>query len=176
MSDTLITIIAIALAAVLMFIFPLMTVSDRADDTTQLVVSTAVSDLVNTVRTSGKLTMEQYSKFVEEIDSTGIKFDVNMEIQERDETPGKKTAQVTASAAADANDAYITKYMSQISDELEGPNGVVYLKEGDTFKVRVESDSETISQQLKNFLYSVTGNDTYAIAAEDAGMVTRSGK
>ena len=32
MSDTLITVIAIALAAVLMFVFPLMTMSDRTDD------------------------------------------------------------------------------------------------------------------------------------------------
>ena len=32
MGDTLITIIAIALAAVLMFVFPLITMSDRTDD------------------------------------------------------------------------------------------------------------------------------------------------
>ena len=38
MSDTLITIIAIALAAVLMFVFPLMTMSDRTDDVAQLTV------------------------------------------------------------------------------------------------------------------------------------------
>ena len=32
MGDTLITIIAIALAAVLMFVFPLMTLSDRTEE------------------------------------------------------------------------------------------------------------------------------------------------
>ena len=32
MGDTLITIISIALAAVLMFVFPLITMSDRTDD------------------------------------------------------------------------------------------------------------------------------------------------
>ena len=36
MSDTLITVIAIVLAAVLMLIFPLMTMADRTDDVSQL--------------------------------------------------------------------------------------------------------------------------------------------
>lgn len=175
MSDTLMTIIAILLVAILMFIFPLMTVSDRADDTTQLVVDTAVSDLVNTVRTTGKLTSEQYGKFIEEISSTGVAYNVEIEIQERDETPGKKTTQVTASAVSDANDAYVTKYTAQISEELDD-KGVIILKDGDLIKVRAESNSTTISQQMKNFLYSVTGNDTYAIAAEHAGIVTTNGK
>ena len=35
MSDTLMTIVAIVLAAILMFIFPLMTMADRADDVAQ---------------------------------------------------------------------------------------------------------------------------------------------
>ncbi len=174
MSDTLITIVAIALAAILMFVFPLMTLSDRADDSTQLVVDSATSDLVNTIRTTGKLTQEQYGKFIEDISSTGIAYNVDVEIQQRDETVGKKRTQVTASAAADANDAYVTKYMSQIEDELYD-SGAVVLKEGDIVKVRVQSNSTTISQQLKNFLYSVTGNDTYAIAAEHAGIVNTTG-
>ena len=169
------TIIAILLVAILMFIFQLMTVSDRADDTTQLVVDTAVSDLVNTVRTTGKLTSEQYGKFIEEISSTGVAYNVEIEIQERDETPGKKTTQVTASAVSDANDAYVTKYTAQISEELDA-KGEIILKDGDLIKVRAESNSTTISQQMKNFLYSVTGNDTYAIAAEHAGIVTTNGK
>lgn len=176
MSDTLITIVAIALAAILMFVFPLMTLSDRADDSTQLVVDSATSDLVNTIRTTGKLTQEQYGKFIEDISSTGVAYNVDVEIQQRDETVGKKRIQVTASAAADANDAYVTKYMSQIEDELYGDEGVVLLKEGDIVKVRVQSESTTISQQVKNFLYSVTGNDTYAIAAEHAGIVTTTGR
>ena len=32
-----------------------------------------------------------------------------------------------------------------------------------------------MSQQLKNFFYTVTGNDSYTIAAEHAGVVTANG-
>ena len=38
MGDTVVTILAIVLAAVLMFIFPLMSVADRSDDVSQLSV------------------------------------------------------------------------------------------------------------------------------------------
>lgn len=58
MGDTLITVVAIALAAILMFVFPLMTMSDRTDDVSKLAVQTATTDFVDDVRTTGKLTME----------------------------------------------------------------------------------------------------------------------
>ena len=64
MGDTLITVVAIALAAILMFVFPLMTMSDRTDDVSQLTVETATTEFVDDVRTTGKLTMDKYSKFV----------------------------------------------------------------------------------------------------------------
>ena len=38
MGDSVITIVAIVLAAILMFVFPLMTMSDRTDDISQLTV------------------------------------------------------------------------------------------------------------------------------------------
>ena len=47
MSDTLITIVAILLAAVLMFIFPLLSVSERSDDISQLSVASATAEFVD---------------------------------------------------------------------------------------------------------------------------------
>ena len=54
MSDTLITVVAIFLTAILMFIFPLMSVAERGDDMSQLSVSTATSEFVNEVVKNGK--------------------------------------------------------------------------------------------------------------------------
>ena len=56
MSDTLVTVVAIALAAILMFVFPLMTMSDRTDDVSQLTVDTATTEFVDEIRTTGKIT------------------------------------------------------------------------------------------------------------------------
>lgn len=45
MGDSAVTIIAIFLAAILMFVFPLMTMADKSDDVSQLSVQTATTDL-----------------------------------------------------------------------------------------------------------------------------------
>ena len=172
MGDTLITVIAIALAAVLMFVFPLMTLSDRTDDVSQLTVATETTEFVDDVRTTGKLTLDKYSKFVERIQATGNSYDVEMEIQTLDENPGKKTTQ--ASSDKIGENVYYSTYTSQILGSLDS-NGSISLKEGDIFSVSVKNTNTTLSQQLKNFFYTVTGNDTYTIAAEDAGIVTANG-
>jgi len=52
---------------------------------------------------------------------------------------------------------------------------VLALKEGDIFSTSVRNTNSTLSQQLKNFFYKVTGNDTYTIAAEHGGYVTANG-
>lgn len=172
MSDTLITVVAIALAAILMFVFPLMTMSDRTDDVSQLTIETATTEFVDDVRTTGKLTMDKYSKFVENISSTGNSYDVEMELQVLDENPGKKTTQAESTKIGE--NVYYSMYTSQILDTLD-ENKTLPLKEGDIFSANVKNTNTTLSQQLKNFLYKVTGNDTYTIAAEHAGIVTANG-
>lgn len=177
MGDTLITIIAIALAAVLMFVFPLMTMSDRTDDVAQLTVETATTEFVDDVRTTGRLTLDKYSKFVEEISATGNAYDVEMEVKVLDENPGKKTTQANPTKIGE--NVYYSMFTSQILDSVtpgaDGKTKVLALKEGDMFITNVKNTNTTLSQQLKNFFYAVTGNDTYTVAANHAGFVTANG-
>ena len=92
MSDTVVTIIAIFLAAILMFIFPLLSVAERSDDVSQLAVQTATTEFVDNARSVGAITMENYSKLVNTIDSTGNTYEVEMEVKVLDENVGKKSA------------------------------------------------------------------------------------
>ena len=177
MGDTLITIVAISLAAVLMFVFPLMTMSDRTDDVSELSIETATTEFVDDVRTTGRLTLDKYEKFVETISATGNVYDVEMEVKVLDENPGKKTTQAASDKIGE--NVYYSKYTSQILNEITDATGkskTLALKEGDIFSASVKNTNQTISQQLKNFFYTVSGNDTYTIAAEHAGIVTANGK
>ena len=61
MGDSLITIVAIFLAAILMFVFPLMSISERNDDIAQLGIQTAVTEFVDKAASTGKITMDEYS-------------------------------------------------------------------------------------------------------------------
>ena len=173
MSDTLITIIAIALAAILMFVFPLMTMSDRTDDVSQLTVEAATTDFVDKARTTGKITKTNYDEFLQTITSTGNTYDVELAVQVKDTNLSKKVSQAQADKIGE--NVYYSVYTSQIQNEIES-NGAYYCKEGDIISASVKNTNQTISQQLKNFFYTVTGNDAYTIAAEHAGIVLANGK
>ena len=172
MGDSLITIIAIFLAAILMFVFPLMSMSERTDDVSQLAVQTATTEFVDTIRTTGKLTLDDYDKYIQTITSTGNSFEVDMLVQVLDENPGVKTTQAEMTKIGE--NLYYNLYTSQIEDTLQS-NGRITLKEGDLVSVTVKNTNQTISQLLKNFFYQIAGNDTYQIAAQHAGMVTVNG-
>lgn len=175
MGDSLVTIIAIFLAAILMFVFPLMSVSERSDDVSELSVQTATTEFVDNVRTTGKLTLENYDKFVQSISSTGNSFDVEMEAQILDENPGVKTTQAETTKIGE--NVYYNLYTSQLEDKIKDDNtgNKLSLKEGDRFSVTVKNTNTTIAQTLRNFFYKISGNDTYQIAAQHAGIVTVNG-
>lgn len=93
MGDSIITIVAIFLAAILMFIFPLMSLSERSDDIAQLSVQTTTAEFVDNIRATGKLTLDDYDKFLNTLTATGNSFDVDIQIQKLDENPGVKVTQ-----------------------------------------------------------------------------------
>lgn len=172
MGDSLITIVAIFLAAVLMFVFPLMSMAERTDDVSSLAVQTATTEFVDKVRTTGKLTLDDYDKYIATLSSTGNSFDVEVELQSLDENPGVKTTQAEMTKIGE--NLYYNYYTSQVEEALS-ENSKISLKEGDRISVTAKNTNQTISQTLKNFFYQLSGNDTYQIAAQHAGIVTVNG-
>ena len=168
MNDTVMSIIAIFLAAVLMFIFPLMSTADRSDDISQQAVQTATTEFVDDIRSTGKITQDKYDSFVVQIAETGNSFDVGMEVQKLDLTSKKKTTEAQSTKVGENN--YYSEYTAQI-EEAMASTGAYKLNEGDIVSVTVKNTNKTISQILKNFFYQVTGNDTYNIAAQHSGIV-----
>lgn len=173
MGDTLITVVAIALAAVLMFVFPLMSVSDRSDDVAQLAVQNSTVEYVDKIRSTGKITLEDYNKFVQAINATGSSFDVEMELKCLDENPGKKAAQTSIEKIGE--NVYYTIYTSQIMDLIKDGKTLA-LKEGDIISVSIKNTNSTVAQLLRNAFYKVTGSDTYQLAASHGGIVTVNGQ
>lgn len=172
MGDSFVTIIAIFLAAVLMFVFPLMSMSERTDDVSQLSVQTATTEFVDKIRTTGKLTSDAYSKYLQTLVSTGNSYDVDIQIQLLDENPGVKTTQTDMTKIGE--NLYYDLYTTQVENKLDN-EGKIILKEGDRVSVFVKNTNQTIAQTLKNFFYRLTGNDTYQIYAKHAGIVTVNG-
>lgn len=175
MGDSFVTIIAIFLAAMLMFVFPLMSVSEKSDNISQLTVQTATTDFVDKVRTTGELTLDDYDKYIQTITSTGNAFDVELMVQIMDENIGVKTTQAETTKIGE--NIYYNLYTSQLESVLkDNKKHKITLKEGDRVSVIVKNTNTTIAQTLRNFFYRIAGNDTYQIAVQYAGIVTVNGK
>lgn len=177
MSDTLITIIAIFLLAVLMFIVPLMSISERNDDISQSVVQTATSEFVDKISISGEIKPSDYDGNLAKLSATGNTYEIEIEVQHIDENPGKKSATTSGSLAGE-NVRYST-FTTEILAYMYPENGEPRpypLKKGDNVIVTVKNTNKTIAQTLRTFFYKVTGQGTYQIAASASSMVVNTGK
>ena len=174
MSDTVVTVIAIFLAAILMFIFPLMSTSDRTDDITTQAVESATTDFVDEIRSTGKITQDSYDNFVQTISSTGNSYDVEMEVQVLDDNPGKKVTEAEYTKVGE--NYYYSEYTTQILDEINSDAGAMYLKQGDMVTVSVKNTNRTIGTILRDFFYSVTGNNSATVTASHSGIVNVNGR
>ncbi|MCI8641570.1 MAG: hypothetical protein HFJ59_06880 [Clostridia bacterium] len=168
MSDTLITVVAIIVAAGLIFVVPLVTMADRFDTTAQAEVEAIVADFVDEIRSTGKITQAKYDKFLQNLDAQGYVFGVEMEVKNIDENPGKKSIQTERDKIGE--NVYYSEYTTQIMQELED-NGAKNLKQGSIVVVTVRNENLTFTQQMKQFMYRIVGNDTVSIVASKAGMV-----
>lgn len=168
MEDSVITVIAILLAVILMFIFPIMSVSDRLDDITQLSVQSEVTKFVDKVRQKGSITDDDYYNFRKVASSNGsLPLQIEIQIQILDENPNIKTAQSEKTKIGE--NLYYNLYTTQIESKL-GTDGKIVLKEGDMISVNVKNRNKTMSQILRQ-VFMHTSEQTYQISASHSGLV-----
>ena len=168
MGDSLITIVAIFLAAILMFVFPLAAISEMNDNEALAMVQSYTTEFVNQIRSKGKITQADYDAYIQKLNATGNSYDVEFEVQIADSNPGKKTENKQI-----GDTTYYGVYTSQVEQQLA--SGSYLLKEGDYVNVFVKNTNTTISQMIKSVLYSVTGDQSYVISAQASGAVVSTG-
>lgn len=171
MGDSLTTIIAIFLAAVLMFLFPLAAIADRNDDASQMYIQTTLDNFVNTVAAKGALTKKDYEQLEAQLEATNNSYDIELVINVADVNPGKKTENQKV-----GDTTYYSVYTTQLLEALENEEvGKYILKEGDYIKVSVKNINTTISQMIKNVLFGLTGNESYVISAQASAVASTTG-
>ena len=181
MEDTPVTIIGIVIAVIIMFIVPLVFLAERNDDISQLIVSSATSEFVNNVIKTGKITSDEYQKFISNLQSSGNTYDIDLEVKILD----KNTAKIVTdnNPRQIGSNTYYSIYTTQIEDKINksaqdseyNSYGKLILKQGDVISVTVKNNSTTLSQELKSFYYNATGSDLHIIAATASGIVAIDG-
>ena len=173
MEDTTISIIGIIIASILMLVVPLILIADRADDISQLIVQTRTAEFVNEIVKSGKITNDQYQKFLAQLVSSGNTYEIDMEIQILDENTSK----------IGDNNTYYSIFTSQIEemigksekDVYNSGEGRILLKQGDVISITVKNSSKTLSQSLKSFYYPTKSSNLQIITATASGDITING-
>ena len=179
MDDTLMVMISIFVAVILMFIFPLLSLSERSDDISQSVVQTATSDFVDKVSIAGKIRPSDYESFATQIGATGNTYDIEIEVQHLDENPGKKSVQ-TAGDLIGENVRYSTFTTEILNDMYTDASGNpaqedYILKKGDYIIVTVKNTNKTMAQMLRTTFYKVTGQNTTQVAGSSSSIVVNTG-
>ena len=160
-------IVALLIAAALMLITPIVTLTERNDNAVQENVKVIVDEFVADIQNTGKLTMTKYQTLVERLNATGNVYDIELEVQHLDENPGKKTTQANYTKIGE--NVYYTQYTTQVLESLE--QGSMLLEPGDNILVSVKNQNSTAAQSLNASFLGITNSDTYAISAEGAGMI-----
>lgn len=172
MQDSFITIIAIFLAGIVLFIFPIMAVSERANDQAQAIVERAISDFVAKSATTGSIKLADYNTLLTAVGSTGNSYNIEMSVDRIGENIGKKTSW-TAGDVVGENSKY-TVYTDQITKSLN-KNGIYSLNKGDSIKVGAKNTSTTMASSLRSMIFSISGRNNYEIVAEKSALVTATG-
>ena len=175
MGDSFMMMIAMFVCVILMFIFPLLSLSERTDDISQTVVQTATSEFVDKVSIAGKIKPSDYEAFAQEIAATGNVYDIEIEVQHLDENPGKKSV-VTSGNLIGENVRYSTFTTEIMESMYNGATVKDYeLKKGDNIIVTVKNTNKTMAQMLRTTFYKVTGENVTQVAASASSMVVNTG-
>lgn len=165
------TLIAIFVATVLLFVVPLVTLTERNDNVVQEKVKVIVEEFVTDIKNTGELTIEKYQDFENRLSATGNTYDIELELQILDENPGKKTMQANYTKIGE--NVYYSEYTTQVLEKLD--SGKIILKEGDLVYVEVANQNSTASQTLKSTFLSFTNAGEDVITANSSGMVSVNG-
>ena len=186
MQNTATNVIAICLAVTLLFVVPLVALTERNDNVVQENVELIVEQFVNEVQNTGTITTAKYEGLENSLVATGNTYDIEMEIQHLDENPGKKTTQANYTKIGE--NVYYSEYTTQILSKLgigtetSGSNTsansskTIKLKEGDRIVVSVKNTNDTQAQILKGSLLSFSNAGQYTISASKTGMITVDGQ
>ena len=174
MQSTTTNVIAICLTAALLFVAPLIALTERNDNVVQENVELIVNEFVTDVQSTGVISQAKYQSLENSLAATGNTYNIEIEVQHLDENPGKKTTQANYTKIGE--NVYYSDYTTQVLQQLQNDSKKICLKQGDRIVVDVKNTNNTQAQTLKGSLLSFTNAGQYTIAASSTGMIKVNGK
>ena len=174
MQSTTTNVIAICLTAALLFVAPLIALTERNDNVVKENVELIVNEFVTDVQSTGVISQAKYQSLENSLAATGNTYNIEIEVQHLDENPGKKTTQANYTKIGE--NVYYSDYTTQVLQQLQNDSKKICLKQGDRIVVDVKNTNNTQAQTLKGSLLSFTNAGQYTISASSTGMINVNGK
>ncbi len=162
MGDSLSVIFATIVAAIIMFLFPMLDTWERQDDLSYIAAYTAVVDTVDAVRNTGRLTDSMYNSLVTVLNATGNKFKIQLEHREAVAIPGTTPGTYEL--------VYLNHYTNEILNTLDTSGEYTTFDEGDYFYISVKNTNKTQATVIKENLYG-TLMETFKIGVPYGGQI-----
>ncbi len=175
MSDTVMTITGIVIAVLIMFMIPVIAIAGQHDEIAQTTVETVVADFVSTVSEQGKITEYDYEKLVEKLNATGNVYDVQIEVQLKDDNPERKSVTSTLDSKVKGDNISYSVYSNNITNKIIEEKEYK-LKKDDYVLVTAINTNVTIGSQFKNFFYKIVGKEATIVGASKGATIINSGK
>lgn len=158
--------IVLIIAIAVMYIAPTLLKAESQDQITQSVVYQDTSNFVDTVCTEGKITQTEYLKFINELDATGLLYDIKITVGHQTVVPVyKDDGTVCSTKSVD-----IFSYTDEILESVFQTDGIYTLSKGDSISVTVANRDLTLAQRLTIYGLGVADYGT-KILVKSGGVV-----
>ncbi|WDV46956.1 hypothetical protein PV797_04460 [Clostridiaceae bacterium M8S5] len=150
-------VIAIIITCILLFVFPMMTLLERQDDTSRIYVLAQTTKLVDSVRNLGYISTNMYREFCEKLYATDNVYEIQMEHFHKNVDPVYIDTTDSSMFCDDININYIAYYTENITNAINNSNNEnkkYYFTKGDYFTVKVVNKNKTIATRLKDLVYN----------------------
>lgn len=155
MGDSFSKIIALFLAVLLLFIFPIKNEFERQDQTTRMFVLTETTRFADSVRNLGYITPIMYQEYANKLASTNVLYEIKMEHYSKKYDPIYDDAW---NFQDNYNVNYSAYYTGDIMETLfpdTNASGQKYkMSKGDYFLVKVKNKNKTMATKIQELLYN----------------------
>lgn len=163
MSNAISKFVAVILALSLLYIYPTSEAARRQDDLSQMIVTNAVTQFVDAVRSKGYVTPTMYNEFLHDVYVTGNEYEIHMEHLHKKYHPEYTDAADPTTFLNTFNVVYEGFYDSDLTSILFPDNSLPEDSElrkykmmvGDFFKLTIKNTNRTPATIMSDFLYGM---------------------
>lgn len=138
-------ILAIFVLIISLFIVPVMNSANSQDDIIQSVAYKETTDFKDKICTQAKITQSSYLEFVNNLNNTGLLYDIEMVVTHSTVVPVYNDEGIVVKTKT--VEQYT--YTDEILKKVYSTDGVFELDKGDTISIIVTNKEQTLGQRLR---------------------------